>query len=84
MQSVSGNEMKVVVMQSMLRTLNKSSNSRRDKWNLSWLATKKIPIKIQIFKMRNNELFQERGIKTRDNFVFSYNSLGGYENPRVN
>ena len=63
MQSVSGNEMKVVAMQSMLGTLNKSSNIRRDKWNLSWLATRKIPIKIQIFKMRNNELFQEKGIK---------------------
>ena len=65
-------------------TLNKSSNIKRDKLNLSWLTTKKKPIKIQIFKMRNNEVFQEKSIKTRDNVVFSYNSLGGYENPRVN
>jgi len=48
------------------------------------MAHKKKPIKIQIFKMRNNELFQEKGIKTRQNFVISYKSLLGYENLQVN
>ena len=43
---------------------------------------KKKPMKIQISKMRNNELFQEKGIKTRENFVIRYNSLQGYETPR--
>ena len=44
---------------------------------------KKKPIKIQIFKMRHNKLFPEKGIKTRENFVISYTSLLGYENLRV-
>jgi len=35
------------------------------------MAQKK-PIKIQIFKMNNNELFQEKGLKTCENFVISY------------